>query len=593
MSNPWLTKIELGPSEQLLNAFFAASPAGLTIVDSEFRFVWINQTLAEIDGPSVEEHLGKTVREMIPQLAGTVEPFLHRIFTTGQPVLNVEITGEVPSQPGIVRHWVASHFPIPGPEGSILAAGILVVEITAIKHAKEDLRKQTEILQKIFDHAPVMISFAGEDDRIKLVNPEWERVLGWSQEEIEKQEMGAECDPDRQRLQDVLEFLTAADGKWTDFRTKTGDGRIIDTTSSRVRLSDGTSICIGKDITERKQAERELREQKNRAQMYLDIAGVMLLALNPNQEVVLVNRRACEILGYTKEEIIGKRWCDNFIPARDRDWLNRAFAQLVAEDIDPVEYVENPVLRKTGKERLIAWHNTLLRDESGKIVATLSSGEDITERKRAEEELRRAEQEYRHIFNDALEGIYRVSPERGIVAANPALARMLGYDSAQDALSSVTDTAHQIWANPEERLRFVGRLEQGEIIRAHECQFVRKDGTKIWVSLSSRKVEGSDGKTLYFEGFIEDITERKRADEDRSLLASIVESSEDFIIAKDLNGIILSWNRAAERMYGWTAEEVVGKSVGFLFPPDRAKELDDILAKIRAAMGSNTTKPKG
>ncbi len=512
---PWPVLGELATREQALKAFLDASPAGLTIIDSQLRFVWINQTLAEINGLPVEEHLGKTIREVLPLLAPTVEPLFHGVLATGQPVLNVEISCELPSRPGVMRHWVESYFPIPGPDGATICVGAVIVEITERVRAEEDLRKQTEILQKIFDHAPVMISFAGQDGRIKLVNREWQRTLGWTQEEIlNGLDAFAECYPEPRYREQVLKFVEAANSQRTDFTSRTKDGRILDTMWARVRLTDGTSVGIGSDVTERNRAELALREEKNRAQKYLDIAGVMLLALNSEQEVVLVNLKGCEILGYKKEEIIGRRWCDNFIPARDQDWLNGAFAQLISGDIEPVEYLENPVLTKNGEERLIAWHNTVLRDESGKIVATLSSGDDITERRRAEDDLRKAEEQFRNIFNEAIEGIYRTSPEGRLLAANSAFAKMLGYDSAEDFVSSVTDAAHQVWVDPADRLRLVRLLEENQIVRGYECQLKRKDGINIWVSGSSRKVSGPDGKPLYFEGFVEDITERKRAEED-------------------------------------------------------------------------------
>jgi len=512
---PWPALGELATREQALKAFLAASPAGLSIIDSQLRFVWINQALAEFHGLPIEEHLGKTIREVTPRIASTVEPLFREVLGTGQPVLNVEIGCEISSQPGVGRSFVWSYFPILDAAGSTAAVGAVAVEVTQRVRAEAELRKQTEILQKIFDHAPVMISFANQDGRVKLINRERERTLGWTQEEIEKGvDVLAECYPDLSNCEQGLEAFTVADGAWADFKARTKDGRAIDTRWARVRLSDGSSVGIGKDVTEHYRAERALREEQDRAQKYLDVAGVMLLAIDPNQEVMLVNAKGCEILGYGKEEIIGQRWCDKFIPARERDRIKGVLAQLAAGDIQPVEYVENPVSTKTGEERLIAWHNTVLRDESGEIVGTLSSGEDITERRRAEAELRKAEERYRNIFDQALEGIYRSSPEGRCLAANPAIAKMLGYDSPEDMVSSVTDAAHQLWVDPADRLRCARQIEENQIVRGYETLLKRKDGSKIWVSASCRRVPGPDGKTLYFEGFVEEITERKQAAED-------------------------------------------------------------------------------
>ncbi|MCP5108748.1 MAG: PAS domain S-box protein [bacterium] len=164
------------------------------------------------------------------------------------------------------------------------------------------------------------------------------------------------------------------------------------------------------DITKRKQAEevlkkahhqleiqvtdrtRELTEtnlrllqEKEKARRYLDIAEVMIVVLNTDRTVALINRKGCEILGYPCEEIIGKNWFDCFLPQNLRTPVKEVFAKLMAGQLESVKYYENPVLTKIGEERLIAWHNTLIKDEEGKVVSTLASGEDITQRKHTEE----------------------------------------------------------------------------------------------------------------------------------------------------------------------------------------------------------------
>ncbi|HXI91183.1 MAG TPA: MEDS domain-containing protein [Blastocatellia bacterium] len=134
-------------------------------------------------------------------------------------------------------------------------------DITERKRAEDKLRRQKEILQQIFDHIPVMINFVDADGRIKLVNGEWERTLGWSLEEIQQQNLDifVECYPDPQYRQQVLKFLAEAEGEWADFKTRVRDGHVIDTSWVIVHLSDRTSIGIGQDITERKRAEEKLK----------------------------------------------------------------------------------------------------------------------------------------------------------------------------------------------------------------------------------------------------------------------------------------------------------------------------------------------
>jgi PAS domain S-box-containing protein len=126
-----------------------------------------------------------------------------------------------------------------------------------------------------------------------------------------------------------------------------------------------------------KRTEKELIRERNVAKEYLDIAGVILVGINAKGEVVLINKKGCEILGYEKHEIIGRNWFDTFIPSEIRDNVRDSFKKLVSAEIGPVRFFENPVLTSSGTERIIAWENTVIRDEAGNIISTLSSGEDI------------------------------------------------------------------------------------------------------------------------------------------------------------------------------------------------------------------------
>jgi PAS domain S-box-containing protein len=151
----------------------------------------------------------------------------------------------------------------------------------------------------------------------------------------------------------------------------------------------GKRFVVGtiRDITEQKKAEEALRRERNRAQRYLDIAGVMLVALDTEGTVTLINKKGCEILGYEEEAIIGKNWFDHFLPEEMRDGARKIFHQMLKSGDGHSQYFENPVLTKKGAKRMVAWHNTLLTDSQGSTMGTLSSGEDVTEHKRLEEQL--------------------------------------------------------------------------------------------------------------------------------------------------------------------------------------------------------------
>ncbi len=137
---------------------------------------------------------------------------------------------------------------------------------------------------------------------------------------------------------------------------------------------------------EHKKTQAKLDAEKDTAQKYLDIAGVMIIVYNDKQKVTMVNREGCRILGYKEEEIIGKNWFDNFLPQRHREEVRTVYNKLMAGHTELIKHYENPIIRKDGSERLIEWDNSIIEDEMGKVIGILSSGKDITDVKNLEEQ---------------------------------------------------------------------------------------------------------------------------------------------------------------------------------------------------------------
>ncbi len=146
--------------------------------------------------------------------------------------------------------------------------------------------------------------------------------------------------------------------------------------------------AIFRDISGRKAAEEALQKEKTRAERYLDVAGVIIVVIDTDERVSLINKKGSEILGYEEEEIIGKNFFESFIPERTRAEAHSIFARLLSGQDGSLEYFEFPVLTRSGEERILAWYNTLVRDEQGRITGSMSSGEDITARKKAEVQAR-------------------------------------------------------------------------------------------------------------------------------------------------------------------------------------------------------------
>ena len=176
-----------------------------------------------------------------------------------------------------------------------------------------------------------------------------------------------------------------------------------------------------------------------------------------------------------------------------------------------------------------------VKDAVGNVQEVVLVHEDITERMDAEEERRRAEEKYREIFENAVEGIFQSTVEGRFVTANPALARMFGYDSSEDLLENVSDIAEQLYVDPERRTEFSRLMQQDDFVSGFEVQMYRKDGSVMWASASARAIRDPEGVMVGYEGTVEDITERKRLEES---LREIREA-ERRRIARELHDVVL------------------------------------------------------
>ncbi len=204
---------------------------------------------------------------------------------------------------------------------------------------------------------------------------------------------------------------------------------------------DGNLLVIVRDITEFTRMERMLYGERDRAQQYLDIAGVMILALDRDARVTMINRRGCEILGYPEGEIKGKNWIADFTPPEDRERISGAFARILDGEIERAGYGENHVLCRDGSRKLIAWHNTTIRDAGGNITGTLSSGEDITVRARAEQEIVRSLAEKEVLLKEIH---HRVKNNMQVMSSLLALQSHQVKD--EQVKSFFRDSQNRIWA---------------------------------------------------------------------------------------------------------------------------------------------------
>ncbi len=154
-----------------------------------------------------------------------------------------------------------------------------------------------------------------------------------------------------------------------------------------VEIVEGGEGKFAREVQERKEAERALVRQKKNAERYLSLAGVMFIGLDKNGNINLANKKACNILEYSQEELIGRNWFDHFIPHSVREEVKAVFKKLMTGKFEPVKYYENPVISRSGNEKIIGWYNAYLTDDHGDVNGILSSGEDLSEKRQLQAHL--------------------------------------------------------------------------------------------------------------------------------------------------------------------------------------------------------------
>jgi PAS domain S-box-containing protein len=220
---------------------------------------FVNQCWLDYTGLTFQEQIAQPNCAVHPEdLPRVIEKWLMYI-AAGE---SFEDEMRLRSADGEYRWFLVRTVPLRDKQSNIVNWYGSSIDIEDRKRAEDDLKRQKEILQKIFDNVPAMIGFVGPDGKIKLVNAEWERTLGWTLDEILSHHLDvfAELYPDPTRRQEVLQFVFDSNANWADFRPRAKDGRVIDTSWANVHLSDGTTIGLGRDTTTEKRTEEALHK---------------------------------------------------------------------------------------------------------------------------------------------------------------------------------------------------------------------------------------------------------------------------------------------------------------------------------------------
>jgi PAS domain S-box-containing protein len=386
---------QLQKHQELLESILTTIPNFLYIYDIEIQqIIYANAVATAMLGYTPEElqDLGQEAlatlvhpEDMLKLIAG-----MQRLENSINPQETGEIDYRIKHKNGEWR-WVYDRSTIfkRTADGQMKQVICSVLDISDRKQAESSLKQQNEVLQTIFDNVPVMLSFLGSSGEIEWVNRYWEKVLGWSFQEIKDCDIFAECYPEPEYRQFVLDEIQAANQHWGDFKTKVRDGRIIDTTWANIRLSDGRHIGIGQDISDRKRAEAELKQLNEtlEAQVAQRTAELetffdalpdhIFVVEREDMRQPFVNKRWATMAGFnSRKEMQGKTVYECFPPELATKFVRENL--LVFESGETLHLQEKYVL----SERKTTYFDTFkipLRNLAGEVYALIGTSRDITE----------------------------------------------------------------------------------------------------------------------------------------------------------------------------------------------------------------------
>jgi PAS domain S-box-containing protein len=569
---------ELQESNATLQQLFEAEPDSLLMVDRRGAIIRVNEEAGRMFGYVPDELLGQSIDSFVPVKLDE----MHRIHREDHRGPSVRRMGE-----GVelcARRKDLSEFPVEIALSPVRSGGethvlVVVRDITERRRGEENLRQSEERFRSVFEQGQIGVTLMGMDRRMFMVNATMCRMLGYSEEELTRMTPLDVTYPDDKDLSvGLMEHLFDRNfpvGK-IEKRYVRKNGEIMwgSLTASVIRDPDGRplySVGLVEDITERKQAEVELRLGN---EIFANMEEGVCLVRIEDAIIVHANPKFEKMFGYDPAELTGKSVAViNADAPRDPEGV----AEEIKAEVRRSGVWRGEILhrRKDGTNFWCAVTVSMFQHPKFGSVG-ISVHQDITELKRAQETLRASEERFRGIFEQGPIGVALLGLDHRMTKVNPAFCRMLGYSEAELARMTPLDMTH-----PEDLpacASLLERLDKGEIpVVNMEKRYVKKSGELMWVSLTASVIRDQEGRPLHGLGMIEDITERKRAEEELHILTQrlslATRSAAMGVWEMNLRDERAIWDETMFQILGIPKKETVGREdwVRQMHPDDLAQ----------------------
>jgi len=394
--------------------------------------------------------------------------------------------------------------------------------IDGVVRPDDDLAAARRRLEAHLSNSPLAIIELDQQFRIIRCSEGAVQLFGWRPNEVLERAIfdlrwvhEEDFDEARRVMADMLANRSPSSHFVARSYGKDGAVRDYEWYNSAIYDAQGRLISILSqvlDISERKRTEESLRRQVEFTRYYLDTVQNVIVALDTEGRVTMINRQGREILGYAEGELLGWNWFETCLPQPEGlDRVYPVFREIMAGELVTTEYFDNPIRCRDGRLRLIAWHNTTLTDDDGAITGTLSSGEDITERKRAEEALRASEAGFRQLADAMPQLVWTADPDGTVDYYNSRAEEYAGLAHTLDGSWTWRAVLH-----PDD-LGYTVEAWQRAVAsgRIYDCEHRMRmaDGSVRWHLSRALPVRNEEGGIVKWFGTATDIQEVKLAHE--------------------------------------------------------------------------------
>ena len=579
-------------SPKFSTSAFEKVGSSVIITDLEGKITYWNKRAEEMRGWKSEEVIGRPIFDVIlPESRELANVIMKEIAKSGS------WTGEFEALRKDTTRFqtISRDEPLEDWSGRVVGLIDVSVDITERKQIEKSLHDSEERFRGIAERSFDGIFTTDAKGVYTYVSPSFANLFGLDPSEmtgksiLERAHMRLESEPDQSRFLEIFkEVLSGKAVEASEFEIMRGDGSRAFIEANASPVFEGGAVAgvqaVVRDITKRRQAEDEINFQASllnqigRSVVVIDLAGI----------ITYWNRQSEKLFGWKSEEVIGKR-ANEVLAAADPNSLREVIWKELLKSGHWSGELE--VSRTDGTRFPALGTGASIKNPSGLVVGYSFVTLDITERKQMEKRLHDSEEKFRGIAERSFDGIFTLDSEGNTTYASPSLFKLTGFDPEEvEGLPLLKFLPESSISRVVEAM---GKVFEGQTINNFEVEGRRKDGFEVLLEVNAAPVFDAKHSVTAIQGIARDVTELRRAEAPKKLLALIIESMPTGVASLGLDGTIVLWNPAAERIVGYSAKEMIGRPASILRPPGHVDEQTRVLEILRKTEGTKALSYEG